>query len=68
MDGNSRDDINYLLTKTRQINEYLRTANIKKTEAWYTFTAAFMKILEYQMEAICLTKKKNQKIYFILFY
>ena len=45
MDGNSRDDIKHLLTKTRQMAEYLRTANITKTEAWYTFTATIMKTL-----------------------
>ena len=58
MDGNSKDEINHLLTKTRQMVEYLRTANIKKTEAWYTFTAAFMKKFIYPMEAICLTREQ----------
>ena len=56
MDGNSKDEINHLLTKTRQMAEYLRTANIKKKEAWYTFTTAFMKTLEYPIDAIYLTR------------
>ena len=42
--------------------EYLRTANIKKTEAWYTFTAAFMKTLEYPMEAVCLTREQWEEV------
>ena len=62
MDGNSKDEINHLLTKTRQMAEYLRTANITKTETWYTFTAAFMKTLEYPMEAICLTREQWEKV------
>ena len=39
----------------RQMAEYLRTANINKKEAWYTFTAAFIQTLEYIIETICLT-------------
>ena len=62
MDGNSTDEVNHLLTKTRQMAEYLRTANIKKTEAWYTFTAAFMKTLEYPMEAVCLTREQWEEV------
>ena len=62
MDGNSRDKDNYFLTKTRQMAEYLQTANIKKKETWYTFTAAFMKKLEYSMEAICITRDQWEQV------
>ena len=37
------------------MTEYLRTVNINKKEAWYTFTAAFIQTLEYLIETICLT-------------
>ena len=62
MDGNSIDEVNNLLTKTRQMTEYLRTAKNKKKEAWYTFTAAFMKTLKYPMDAICLTRDQWDQV------
>ena len=33
IDGNAINEVNHLLTKTRQMTEYLRTAKIKKKEA-----------------------------------
>ena len=36
--------------------EYLRTSRVEKRKAWYTFTAAFLKTIEYPMEETRLTK------------
>ena len=56
MDSNAKDQINYLLSKTRQIAEYLRISRVGKVETWYTFTTDFLKTIEYPMEATRLTK------------
>ena len=51
MDSNSKHQIEHLLKKTRHITEDFRTSKVEKDEAWYTLTAAFLKIIEYPMEA-----------------
>ena len=56
MDGNAKDQIHHLLSKTRQMTEHLRKSRVEKREAWYTFTADFLKTIEYPMKAIRLTK------------
>ena len=52
MDGNQRAQIEYLKSKARTYAEQLRTGVISKRHAWYSYTAAFSKTLEYPMEAI----------------
>ena len=56
MDGNSKDQMEHLLKKTRHMAEDFRTSKVTKKEAWYTLTAAFLKTIEYPMEATRLTK------------
>ena len=56
MDGNAKDQILHLLSKTRRMVEYLRISRVEKREAWYTFTASFLKTIEYPIEATRLTK------------
>ena len=62
MDGNTIDEVNNLLTKTRQMTEYLRTSTINKKKAWYTFTAEFMKTPEYSMDIICLIRSQWDRV------
>ena len=52
MDGNQRAQTEHLKTKARIYAEQLRTGVISKRHAWYSYTAAFSKTLEYPMEAI----------------
>ena len=56
MDGNTKDQTHHPLSKTRQMAEYLRILRVEKREVWYTFTADFLKRIEYLMEATRLTK------------
>ena len=56
MDDNAKYQIHHILNKTRQMVEYLRTSRVEKREAWYTFTAVFLKTNEYPMEATQLAK------------
>ena len=53
MDGNAKDHIHNLSSKTKK---NLRSSRVEKREAWYTFTADFLKTVEYPMKAIRLTK------------
>ena len=62
MDGNTKDQINHLLSKTRHMAEHLRTSRVEKREAWYTFTAALLKTIEYPMKATRLTKPQWEKM------
>ena len=62
MDGNAKNQINYLLNKTRQMAEYLRTSRVEKREAWYTFTEAFLKTIGYPMEVTRLKKPHWEKV------
>ena len=50
-----------MLSKTRQMVDHLRTSRVEKREAWYTFTTAFLKTIEYPMETPDL-QKRNEKI------
>ena len=52
MDGNQRAQTEHLKNKARIYAEQLRTGIISKRHAWYSYTAAFSKTLEYPMEAI----------------
>ena len=61
MDGSAKDQIHHLLSKTRQMVEHLRTS-VEKKEAWYTFTAAFLKTIEYPMKITPLTKPQWERI------
>ena len=63
MRGNAKDQILNPLSKTGQMAEYLRTWRVEKQEAWYTFTAAFLKTIEYPMEATRLTKPQWEKLW-----
>ena len=42
--------------------EYLRTSRVEKRKAWYTFTAVFLKTIEYPMEGTRLTKPQWEKV------
>ena len=42
--------------------EYFRTLKVKKNEDWYTFTAAFLKIIEYPMKANRLNKAQWEQV------
>jgi len=52
MDSNQRAQSEHLKTKARIYLEQLRTGVIYKIHVWYSYTAAFSKILEYPMEEI----------------
>ena len=62
MDGNVKDQIHHLLSKTSQMTEYVRTSRVEKRNAWYTLTASFLKTIEYPMEATRLTKLQWEKV------
>ena len=55
MDSNAKDKINHRLSKTRQIVEYVQTSRVVIKEGWCTFTAVFLKTIEYPMETNRLT-------------
>ena len=61
MDGNVKDQIHRILSKTSQMVEYLRTSRVEKRNAWYTLTASFLKTIEYPMEETRLTKLQWEK-------
>ena len=67
MDINAKDQIHYILSKIRQMAEHLRTPRVGKREAWYIFTVAFLKIIEYSMEATQLKKPQTEKVIALLF-
>jgi hypothetical protein len=52
MDGNNRDEKNYLSDKAMEYADQLRTGSINKQDAWYFFTSSFLKTLEYLMETV----------------
>ena len=52
MDGNQRAQTEHLKNKARIYSEQIRTGLISKRHAWYSYTSAFSKPLEYPMEAI----------------
>ena len=62
MDSNAKDQTHHLLSKTIQMAEHLRTSRIEKREVWYTFTVAFLKTIEYPMDANQLTKPQCEKV------
>jgi hypothetical protein len=49
MDGNNKDEIIKLQSKTEEFAEQLRTGAIIKWDTWYDITATIMKTLEYPM-------------------
>ena len=61
MDDNAKDQINHLLSKTRQMAEHSRISRVEKREAWYTFTVAFLKTIEYPMKSTRLMKPQWEK-------
>ena len=62
MDGNQRAQTEHLKTKARIYAEQLRTGVISKRHAWYSYTAAFSKTLEYPMEAIDISYERWEDI------
>ena len=62
MDGNSKDQLEHLLKRTRHMAEDFRTSKVTKKEAWYTLTTAFLKTIEYPMEATRLTKAQCTQV------
>ena len=62
MDGNQRAQIEHLKFKARVYSDQLRTGVISKRHAWYSYTAAFSKTLEYPMEAIDISYDEWEEI------
>jgi hypothetical protein len=58
MDGNWRRQVQEMIYKARKFAEYLWTTRPDRDNTWYVFFTAFMKSLEYPMEAVCLTKEE----------
>jgi hypothetical protein len=58
MDGNHRDEIDKLRSKTEEFAGFIRTGFVTRDEAWYSLKSTIMKTLEYPMEAISLTEKE----------
>jgi hypothetical protein len=54
MDGNNRDEKQYLVDKAGEYTDQLRSGLIRKQDAWYSFKTSFLKTLEYPMEAVSL--------------
>ena len=52
MDGNQISQTKHLEIKARIYSDQLRTGVISKRHAWYSYTEAFSKTVEYPMEAI----------------
>ena len=61
MDSNAKDEINNILSKTRQMVAYVRTSRVVIKEGWCIFTAAFLKKIEYPMETNRLTNRNGKK-------
>jgi hypothetical protein len=62
MDGNNRDEKEYLLDKAMEYADQLRSGVIDKKNAWYSFTNSFMKTIEYPMEAVSFSEEDWDEI------
>jgi hypothetical protein len=62
MDGNNRDEKEYLLDKAMEYADQLRSGVIAKKNAWYSFTNSFMKTIEYPMEAVSFSEEDWDEI------
>jgi hypothetical protein len=61
-DGIEENQVEYLLSRTQQWSESLRTRRIKPSEAWYCLQSSIMKTIEYPLMSTTLTRKQLQMV------
>jgi hypothetical protein len=63
MDGNNRDEINYLRAKAESFADYMRTGFLSKNDSWYALNATILKTMEYPMATTTMTETEWNYIF-----